>query len=96
MTHTVAASLTLGPPREERARVDVPLFCLILKINLKKLMPLTEFDIQFEAISDVRVYEKHVGSLFNVTQVTLLQYLAILTFPWNNNHQFSPNTAQEV
>lgn len=52
-------------------------------------MPLTKFDVQFEAISDVCVYEDHVEALFSSAQVRKLQHLVVLTFPWNNTDQFS-------
>lgn len=62
---------------------------MTFKITLKRFVLLTKFDVQFEAISDVYFYEKHVESLFNIMQVKMLQYLVILTFPCNNKDQFS-------
>lgn len=65
------------------------LFCRIFKITLRGFVPLTKFDVRFEAISDVYFYENHVETLFTRTQVRKLQHLVILTFPWNNTDQFS-------
>lgn len=39
---------------------------------LKRAVPLTKFDVQFEATSDVCFYEKHVESVFSLTQVKTL------------------------
>jgi hypothetical protein len=53
----------------------------VFKITRRTLVPLTKFDIRFEAISDVYFYENHVETLFNITEVKMLQSIVILTFP---------------
>lgn len=34
-------------------------------------------------------YEKHMESVFSITQVKMLRNLVSLTFPWKNEDQFS-------
>lgn len=65
------------------------LFCWTFKLTLRGFVPLTKFDIQFEAIYDVYYYENHVETLFPRTRVRKRQHLVILTFPWDNTEQFS-------
>lgn len=57
--------------------------------NFEGVVPLTKFDVRFEAAADVYFYENHVGGfvLRNVGQN--VRHSVVLTFPWNNKDQFS-------
>lgn len=48
-----------------------------------------KFDVRPGATSDVYFYEKHMESVFSITQVKMLRNLVSLTFPWKNEDQFS-------
>lgn len=65
--------LAWGSPWEKGSQAErISLFQPRFTPALKRSVPLTKFDVQFEATSDVCFYEKHVESVFSLTQVKTL------------------------